>query len=80
VESPVPSGPPVSAEDKLSFLSRIRNRARVRRGRVKQKVGRATNNPRLQAEGLADRISGGARQLGEELKGAVKDPKRTFRR
>ncbi|MDQ2814534.1 MAG: CsbD family protein [Actinomycetota bacterium] len=50
------------------------------RGRGKQKIGRATGNRRLQAEGLADRISGGVRQLGEELKDEGKDIKRTFRR
>jgi uncharacterized protein YjbJ (UPF0337 family) len=64
----------------LSFLDKIRNRSRISRGRAKQKIGRATNNRRLQADGLADRISGGARQLGEELKNAGKDVRRAFRR
>jgi uncharacterized protein YjbJ (UPF0337 family) len=76
----VPFGPAALAEDELSFLDKIRNRSRLSRGRAKQKIGRATNNPRLQAEGLADRVSGGARQLGEELKDAGKDIKRSFRR
>ena len=76
----MPFGPAALAEDELSFLDKIRNRSRLSRGRAKQKIGRATNNPRLQAEGLADRVSGGARQLGEELKDAGKDIKRSFRR
>jgi uncharacterized protein YjbJ (UPF0337 family) len=76
----VPFGPAVWAEDELSFLDKIRNRSRISRGRAKQKIGRATNNRRLQADGLADRISGGARQLGEELKNAGKDVRRAFRR
>jgi uncharacterized protein YjbJ (UPF0337 family) len=76
----VPFGPAVWAEDELSFLDKIRNRSRISRGRAKQKIGRATNNPRLQAKGLADWISGGARQLGEELKDAGKDVRRAFRR
>jgi uncharacterized protein YjbJ (UPF0337 family) len=76
----VPFGPAALAEDELSFLDKIRNRSRLSRGRAKQKIGRATNNPRLQAEGLAERVSGGARQLGEELKDAGKDIKRSFRR
>jgi uncharacterized protein YjbJ (UPF0337 family) len=67
-------------EDKLSFLHKIRNRARVRKGRARQKIGRATNNPRLQAKGMADRVSGGVRQFGEELKDAGKDVRRAFRR
>lgn len=76
----MPFGPAVLTEDELSFLDKIRNRSRISRGRAKQKIGRATNNPRLQAEGLADRVSGGARQLGEELKDAGNDIKRSFRR
>jgi uncharacterized protein YjbJ (UPF0337 family) len=52
----------------------------MRKGRAKQKIGRATGNPRLQAEGMADRVSGGVRQFGEELKDAGKDIRRAFRR
>ncbi len=54
-------------------MNKIRNRAQVSRGRAKQKVGRATNNRRLQAEGLADRIGGRTRQLGEKVKDAGQD-------
>jgi uncharacterized protein YjbJ (UPF0337 family) len=72
--------PAVSAEDALSFLNKIRNKSQVIRGRGKQKVGRATNNRRLQAEGLADRIGGSTRQLGEKLKDAGKDAKRRLKR
>ncbi len=64
----------------LSFMNKIRNRARVTRGRAKQKVGRATNNRRLQAEGVADRIGGNTRQLGEKVKDRGKDLKGTFKR
>ena len=64
----------------MSFKNKIRNRAQVTRGRAKQKVGRATNNRRLQAEGLADRIGGSTRQLGEKVKDTGKDLKGTFKR
>jgi uncharacterized protein YjbJ (UPF0337 family) len=73
-------GPAIWVEDKLSFLHKIRNRARVRKGRAKQKIGRATNNPLLQAEGMADRVSGGIRQFGEVLKDAGRDVRRAFHR
>ena len=63
----------------MSFVNKIRNRAQVSRGRAKQKVGRATNNRLLQAEGLADRIGGGTRQLGEKVKDA-EDFRGTFKR
>ena len=61
-------------------MNKIRNRAQVSRGRAKQKVGRATNNRRLQAEGLADRIGGRTRQLGEKVKDAGKDLRGTRKR
>jgi uncharacterized protein YjbJ (UPF0337 family) len=30
------------------------------KGRVKQKIGRATNNPNLEAEGIGEKIAGNA--------------------
>jgi uncharacterized protein YjbJ (UPF0337 family) len=68
----------------MSILSRIANRSRIGRGRAKQRIGRATGNRRLQAEGLADRVSGSARQFGQdvkdELKGAGRGIERTLGR
>ncbi len=64
----------------MSFFNKVRNRAQVTRGRAKQKVGRATNNRRLQAEGLADRMSGNAKQFGEDLKDTGKNVRRRFSR
>lgn len=75
-----PARPAVVAEDALSFVKKIRNRAQVSRGRAKQKVGRATNNRRLQADGMADRIGGSTKQLGEKLKDAGRDAKGRFKR
>jgi uncharacterized protein YjbJ (UPF0337 family) len=79
-ESGAAPGPAISAEEVLGFLEKIINRSRVSRGRVKQKLGRATNNRRLRAGGLADRIGGSARQVGERAKDAGKDVKRAFKR
>jgi uncharacterized protein YjbJ (UPF0337 family) len=64
----------------MGFLSRLRNKSQVRRGRVKQRIGRATNNRRLRAEALADRIGGSAKQLGEQVKDAGNDARRSIRR
>jgi uncharacterized protein YjbJ (UPF0337 family) len=68
----------------MSLLNRIRNRSRISRGRAKRRIGRATGNRRLRAEGLADQVSGGARQFGEhvrnELKKAGRVIERTFAR
>jgi uncharacterized protein YjbJ (UPF0337 family) len=64
----------------MGFRAKIRNRSLVTRGRAKQRIGRATHNRRLQAEGLAERIGGSARQVGERAKDAGKDVMRAFRR
>jgi uncharacterized protein YjbJ (UPF0337 family) len=47
--------------------NRMRNRSRIRRGRTKQRFGRVTRSQRRQAEGLADRVSGGIRLFGDDL-------------
>jgi uncharacterized protein YjbJ (UPF0337 family) len=52
----------------MSLFNRIRNKSRITRGRAKQRIGRATGNRRLQAQGLTDRVSGRARQFGENVK------------
>ena len=64
----------------MGALNKLRNRSRISKGRAKQKLGRATNNRRLQAGGLADRMKGGAGQVGEEFKDAGKNIKRAFGR
>jgi uncharacterized protein YjbJ (UPF0337 family) len=51
----------------MSLLNKIRNRSRISRGRAKQQIGRASGSKRLQAEGLADRVSGGVREFGDDV-------------
>lgn len=63
----------------MSFQNRIRNRLQITRGRAKQKLGRATGNRRMRAEGVADRVGGNVRQAGEQLKDAGNDLGRKFR-
>jgi len=64
----------------MSLLNRIGNRSRIGRGRAKQRIGRATGNRRLQAEGLADRVSGSVRELGEDVKGELRNAGRGIER
>jgi uncharacterized protein YjbJ (UPF0337 family) len=42
-------------------------------GNVKQAAGRATNNPELEAEGIAQERKGEAQQLKGKVKGALGD-------
>jgi uncharacterized protein YjbJ (UPF0337 family) len=74
----------VGRSEVMNLLSRFRNRSRISRGRAKQRIGRATGNRRLQAEGLTDLVSGGARQIGgdvrDKLRKAGRGIERTFDR
>jgi len=62
----------------MSFLDKVRGKSRVGRGRVRQRGGRATGSRRVQAQGLTDRIMGGARPLAGRLKDAGRDLRRSF--
>jgi uncharacterized protein YjbJ (UPF0337 family) len=42
------------------------------KGKVKQTVGQATDNPDLEAEGQVDEAKGNLKQAGDKLKDAVK--------
>lgn len=43
------------------------------KGKVKEAVGNAVGNERLEAEGRGDQAKGDAREAGEKAKDAVKD-------
>jgi uncharacterized protein YjbJ (UPF0337 family) len=51
----------------MSLTNRTRHRSRIQRGRAKQGIGRATRSQRLQADGLADRLTGGVRLFADDL-------------
>lgn len=57
----------------MGFFDKLRNKMQMGRGRAKQEAGRAAGNPRLEAEGRGDRISGGVKQVGEQVKDAGKN-------
>ncbi|MGW2817402.1 CsbD family protein [Streptomyces sp. NPDC001415] len=50
----------------------IRNRTQTVIGKIKEYVGRATGNRRLQRGGRADRVAGNLKQSGEHVKDAFK--------
>jgi uncharacterized protein YjbJ (UPF0337 family) len=79
-QQPRPAGAAISVEDTMTFQKRIRNKFQITRGRAKQKLGRATGNRRMRAEGVADRIGGNVRQAGEQVKDAGRDLRRGFKR
>lgn len=56
-----------------STTDKIKGMANEAAGNVKQAVGRATGNERLEAEGFAQERKGEAQQLAGKAKDAVKD-------
>ncbi|MGI8330820.1 CsbD family protein [Actinomadura scrupuli] len=62
----------------MSFLDKLKNKAQQTKGRGKEEAGRRADDPYLEGEGKADRIEGGAKQVGERAKDAVKDVRKTF--
>ncbi len=51
-----------------STKDKVKGRAEQAKGVIKEKVGRATNNPRMEDSGTADRVSGTVRNKVGEIK------------
>ena len=54
----------------------LAGKAEELKGKVKEEVGNATNNPNTQEEGIDDQIKGKVRQTVGDVKEAVKDATR----
>lgn len=52
---------------------KIDNKADVIKGKIKETVGRASDDPELEAEGKGDQAKGHIKQAGEKVKDAVTD-------
>ena len=59
----------------MNVTNRIKNRAHITKGQLKETSGGTTKNRRLQAEGLAERAAGELKQAGEKVKDAVRSIK-----
>jgi uncharacterized protein YjbJ (UPF0337 family) len=57
----------------MGFMDKLRNKLMMGKGRAKQDIGRATDDPYLETKGRAERIGGAARQVGEQAKDAAKN-------
>jgi uncharacterized protein YjbJ (UPF0337 family) len=56
----------------MSAENKAANKVTEVKGKVKQTVGQATDNPTLEAEGKADEVKGDLKQAGENIKDAVR--------
>ena len=52
---------------KRSTKNRVRGKVRELKGKAKEKAGRAQGNTRLEAEGIADQITGAMQNLGGRI-------------
>ena len=56
----------------MGIDDKIENKADELAGQAKEKVGDATDNPDLQAEGSADQSKANLKQAGEDVKDALR--------
>jgi uncharacterized protein YjbJ (UPF0337 family) len=56
----------------MSTGDKIDNKAEELKGKAKEGVGRATDDPELEAEGKADQVKGNLKQAGEKIKDVFK--------
>ncbi len=64
----------------MGFDDKIENKADEAKGKIKEQVGDATDNERLEAEGKADQSEANLNQAGEKVKDAVDDVKDAFKK
>lgn len=57
----------------MSSLDKAKNAAQEAKGKVKETVGKATDNETLEGEGKADRSGADIKQAGEKVKDVFKD-------
>ena len=56
----------------MSATDKAKDKAQVAKGKIKESTGKAIDDPELEGEGKADRVTGNLKQAGEKVKDAVK--------
>ena len=56
----------------MGAFDKAENKVQELKGDAKEKVGDATDNEQLQAEGKGDQVAGNLKQAGEKVKDAFK--------
>lgn len=57
----------------MSTGDKIDNKAEELKGKAKEGIGQATDDPELETEGKADQVKGNLKQAGEKVKDIFKD-------
>lgn len=60
----------------MGLGDKISNAAQDAKGKVKEGVGDATDDERMEAEGKADQVASSAKKAGESIKDGFKDATR----
>jgi uncharacterized protein YjbJ (UPF0337 family) len=60
----------------MSGADKARNKLEQVRGKVKEAIGRATNDPELEAQGRADQRASHLKDAGEKVKDAFRPRRR----
>ncbi|GAA0240699.1 hypothetical protein GCM10009527_041650 [Actinomadura nitritigenes] len=61
----------------MGILDKLKNKTQKAKGQGKEEAGRRSGDPYLEAEGRKDQAAGGAKQVGEQVKDAAKEARRT---
>jgi uncharacterized protein YjbJ (UPF0337 family) len=56
----------------MGAIDKAKDKAQVAKGHVKDAVGKASDDPVLEAEGKGDKVAGDLKQAGEKVKDAFK--------
>ena len=64
----------------MSLIDKVKNRLQMAKGHSKERAGRASDDPDLEARGHGERLQGGAKQMGEHLKDMGRDIRKNFKR
>src|ERR1700722_9955208 len=67
-------------EKQMGFMDKLRNRFQMAKGHGEERAGRGKGDPDLEARGTGDRVEGGTRQVGEQVKDVGKNVRDTFKR
>ena len=57
----------------MGLMDKANNEAEIAKGKVKESVGDATDNDRMEAEGQGDQAVGNTKQAGEKIKDVFRD-------
>ena len=76
---PVRFGLSPMKENQMGFMDKLRNRFQMAKGHGEERAGRAMGDPDLEARGAGDRVEGGTRQVGEQVKDAGKNVRDAFK-